>query len=528
MTTRRMLIQRLAAAGGFGAAYASMRAMGVAAEPAPTPPLQLARAPASAPSVVILGGGMAGLVSAWELSEAGYSATVLEARERPGGRNWSLRGGTKIEMTDGSTQTCGFSEGEYMNAGPARLPSYHQGVLGYCRKFGVPLETEVNQSRSAKVVNPGANGGKPIRVGQLMGDSRGHISELLAKAVNKGSLDDELGGVDRDRMVAFLRQFGDLPKDLSFKGTERSGFATPPGAFDQKGVPVAPLSMKALMDEDLWVSVLFDELIEWQATMMQPVGGMDRIPYAFAQRLGSKVRYGCEVTELRKTDDGVRVGYTDAKSGEQAMIEADYAICTMPLNIMAEMDADFSPEVRAALKRVKYDESLKVGFEAPRFWEREQIYGGISYVKADTALLWYPSHGFHSPSGVFLGAYASGESARRLAALPLAARIEAARRGVEMVHPGAAASLTNGVNVTWSQVPYSLGPWVKEWSEEGPFGGNDPADYWLLNQADDRIYFATANLSQTPGWQEGAVQSAHRIVGMIGARTSAQTAERKL
>ena len=61
-----------------------------------------------------------------------------------------------------------------------------------------------------------------------------------------------------------------------------------------------------------------------------------------------------------------------------------------------------------------------------------------------------------------------------------------------------------------------------------PVGGNDPADYWLLNQADDRIYFATANLSQTPGWQEGAVQSAHRIVGMIGARAQGQTAERKL
>ena len=46
-----------------------------------------------------------------------------------------------------------------------------------------------------------------------------------------------------------------------------------------------------------------------QATMFQPVGGMDRIPYAFAKALGDVVKYDSPVTEIRKTSKGVSVSY---------------------------------------------------------------------------------------------------------------------------------------------------------------------------------------------------------------------------
>jgi monoamine oxidase len=514
VATRRAFIEALARVGGFGAAYASMRAMGLAAEPvAYGAPLQLAPSPGRT-RIVILGAGIAGLVSAWELSQVGYDVTVLEARERVGGRNWTVRGGTRIEMTDGTVQNCDFAPGHYLNAGPARLPSYHQTMLGYCRKFGVALETEVNQSRSAYVQNDAAYGGKPIRIRQMMADTRGHMSELLAKSINRGRLDDQIGPEDRDRMIAFLRQYGDLNTDFEFAGSSRSGWKTVPGAYLQKGVPVDPLPMRTLLDEDTWLAIMFDELIDWQATMLQPVGGMDRIPAAFAARLGDKIRRGLEVTEIRKTHAGVAVATREPATGKTELIEADYAICTLPLNILANMPADFSPEVRAALRRVVYDDASKVAFEAPRFWEAEQIYGGITWVHNDCQVIWYPSYGFHEPTGVIIGAYSSIGAGERFGKLSMPERIEAARRSIDRVHPGAGALLTRGVNVTWSKIPYNLGPWVKEW---GMPGGNDPADYKLLNQPDGPIYFATANLSQTPGWQEGAALSAHRVIGMIGA-----------
>ena len=251
--------------------------------------------------------------------------------------------------------------------------------------------------------------------------------------------------------------------------------------------------------------------------MLQPVGGMDQIPRAFETRLGSIIRRGVEVTEIRQSASGVTVGTRERAGGQTGSVMADFAIVTLPLNILSTMEADFSAEVRAALARVKYDESTKVAFEAPRFWEAEQIYGGLSYVKGDTGVVWYPSHGFHNPTGVLLGAYASGAPAVRLAHLSLDERLDAARSAIERLHPGQSHALTNGINVTWSKIPYNLGPWVKAWTEEG---GNSLDDYKLLNQPDGRIYFSTANLSQTPGWQEGAARAAHRTVEMIGQRSS--------
>jgi monoamine oxidase len=110
--TRRELIWRTSRAGGYSAAFLMMRSMGLLAEPAETSAeFHLPVDAGKRKKVVILGAGIAGLVSAWELRKAGFDCTILEARERPGGRNWSVRQGTKIEFTDGTVQQCTFDEG---------------------------------------------------------------------------------------------------------------------------------------------------------------------------------------------------------------------------------------------------------------------------------------------------------------------------------------------------------------------------------------------------------------------------------
>ena len=143
--TRRALLEQVGAAGGLGAAYAAMELLGLSvATPAGAENFALPTASGGGESVVILGAGIAGLVSAYELQRAGYRVTVLEARNRIGGRAWTIRGGDRVEQIERPLQQAHFTSGHYFNAGPARIPSWHRVILGYARQFGVPLETFVN------------------------------------------------------------------------------------------------------------------------------------------------------------------------------------------------------------------------------------------------------------------------------------------------------------------------------------------------------------------------------------------------
>src|SRR5262249_28072687 len=142
--------------------------------------------------VVVLGGGIAGLVSAYELVKAGFHCTLLEARGRPGGRNWTVRNATTVEFVDGMRQTTNYIDSKsYFNAGPARLPSVHKTMLGYCKELDVPVEVFINGNRNSLMVGEKVFGGKPVEQRQIIHDSRGDIAELLAKAVDRGGLDQD-------------------------------------------------------------------------------------------------------------------------------------------------------------------------------------------------------------------------------------------------------------------------------------------------------------------------------------------------
>ena len=314
--TRRQFLMRVGQAGGYSAAFVMMQSLGLMAIPeVAAEDAQLRRVDGTGKKIVILGGGIAGLVAAHELRKAGWSVTLLEARERCGGRNWTIRGGADVAFTNGFKQSCGFDEGNYFNAGPARLPAIHRIMLGYCEELGVPLEVEVNSSRGALMQSDKLNGGQPVTERRAVNDARGHVSELLAKCIKQGALDQEITAEDRDRMIAFLRQYGDLQPDLLFKGTQRSGFNIPPGAGKADPVAIDPLPMHALLDADLWQGMLAEEVIDWKPTMFQPIGGMDRIPYAFHKALGPVVRNGAEVRSIRQSATAVTVVYRDTASG---------------------------------------------------------------------------------------------------------------------------------------------------------------------------------------------------------------------
>src|SRR6185437_1032576 len=271
---------RVGQVGGYSAAFTMMQTLGLLPIAA-TKAQEIRGVNGHGTRIVILGGGIAGLVSAYEMTKLGYTCTILEARDRVGGRNWTIRRGTRVNFTDGTEQTCAFDDGLYFNAGPARLPSIHTHMLNYCHELGVPLEVEINTSRSSLLQCDQFNDGKPVQQRQMVNDTRGHVSELLAKCIRQGALDQDLDAEDKDRMLKFLIEYGDLTPDYRFTGTSRSGYKTPPGAGPQDGVPHDALPMHALLDANLWQGLLTEDMIDWQATMFQPVGGMDQIPRAF-------------------------------------------------------------------------------------------------------------------------------------------------------------------------------------------------------------------------------------------------------
>ena len=78
-------------AGAYSAAFAMMQQLNLM--PAATPVTFPAwpRDAGKGLRIAIPGGGIAGLTAAYELNKAGFKCTVLEARERPGGRVYTLR-----------------------------------------------------------------------------------------------------------------------------------------------------------------------------------------------------------------------------------------------------------------------------------------------------------------------------------------------------------------------------------------------------------------------------------------------------
>jgi monoamine oxidase len=108
--TRRDLLSLVGAVAGSAAMYHAMTSLGFAAESGYKGPVKLEGDPRGA-SVLVLGAGLAGMTAALELRNAGYKVQILEFNSRPGGRNWTLRGGDSFTELGGITQTCESQSG---------------------------------------------------------------------------------------------------------------------------------------------------------------------------------------------------------------------------------------------------------------------------------------------------------------------------------------------------------------------------------------------------------------------------------
>ena len=508
--SRRDLLSLVGSVAGSAAMYHAMTSLGFASESNYKGPIRLSGDPKGA-SVLVLGAGLAGMTAALELRAAGYKVQVLEFNSRPGGRNWTIRGGDRFTELGGATQTCGFEEGLYLNPGPWRIPYHHRALLDYCKRLGVALESFIQLNHNALLHASNAFAGKPQRIRDIKADFQGHVSELLAKVTQQSKLDEAVSVEDREILLQALRSWGALDKNYAYKANlisaDYRGYAKDPGG-GLGAAPVAgePINLSDILKSRLWRYLQNFALHQFQTTMFQPVGGMDMIGKAFAKQIGDLIEYDAKVIRIQQNDGGVTVSYVNSKTPSTPQIAtADWCVCTIPLSVLSQIQIDVGPRMKAAIDAVPYSSSIKVGLQFKRrFWEEDEaIYGGISYTDLPIRQISYPSGGFNrNGRGVLLGAYVfEGANAYEFTSMAPADRVARAVEFGARIHPQYSAEFENGIAVAWHRVPFTLGC-AGAWSEKAR-----EEHYDNLCQIDGRIVLAGEHASYLPAWQEGAILS---------------------
>ncbi len=523
-TTRRDFLAKAMAVGGSGLLLASMKAWGMdIASTQSAPPLLSGSGKGK--TVLILGAGIGGMTAAYELSKLGYTCKVIEARKFAGGRCQTARTGTVLEELGGEKQVCNFDKGQYINFGPWRIPFNHRSTLHYTSEFEVPLELFNNDNDASYVYHenaPGPLAGKRLRQYEVKADMRGYVDELLAKTLKSGMMDQQVTTKDKALLLDYLSNEGYLSKkDLSYRGTNGRGYKVNPGAGMTPGAGVAsdPLAFGDLLQSKLGhIYHSVHEFIQ-QATMLQPIGGMDQIAKAFEKRVGKTIRYNTEVMSLRNLADKVEVQVKDLASGKASVITADFCLCTIPLSVLRHVDTDFSEKFKTAIQGAAYAPVGKIGLQMKRrFWEQDDgIYGGhvLTDIKGIN-LISLPSSNWQGKKGTLLGYYNFEAAAAEVSALSQLERVEFALSAGEKIFPGQyRSSFETAFSVAWHRVKYNLGGWA-HWSDEGRANA-----YPVLFEGEGRTLLAGEHMSHLTGWQAGAIESAWQQIARIHQRLSA-------
>lgn len=521
--SRRRFLGLVGAAGGSTAVYQTSRALGLMADTGPMAKLDLKPLGTQRRKVAILGAGIAGLTVAYELERAGYECRIIEASHRAGGRNLTLRHGDIVDEL-GNTQVCEFDDEPhlYFNAGAARIPGHHHRVMHYCRTLGVELEIMSNDCRRAYTQDPDAFGGRPVQIRHYMADARGFMSELLYKAVDKNDFDKPLSPEDRERMLEFAIAYGDLDANALYRGSRRAGYAS--GGMLKPGELKGTLDLSEILKSRFWQNAMhFSETEDWAAPLMTPKGGMDNIVKAFVRNIDSRITLNAQVQSITLGDSGVDVVYNH--KGRRHKLEADYCFNSIPTHLMVGIYNNFPSDYLEGMASLERGHLSKVGLQmSERFWEREDIYGGITSTSQEIGEIWYPSHGIFENKGIVLGAYLFGFS--RSGAVPPnffelmspQERIRFAGEQGDNIHEGYSGYIENGVSIPWGRMNHMMGC-GSGWSDEVR------ARYFhRLQQPEGRHYMIGDQISYHSSWQEGAFASAEHALQELDKRVREELA----
>jgi len=473
---RRMMRRRLLALAALLAAMAPL-----------CPGLSRAATPRK---VIVLGAGLAGLAAAYELRRAGHEVTVLEARERAGGRVNTLREP--------------FADGLHAEAGALFIPQNHDLTLGYARSFGLSLEPAMPLFESRlyfvggrRVVPASSSAEWPFdlsaaekelgRAGlwrRYLDDALDRLGDVAAPGWPAGGA---LAELDRMSGSEFLRSRGASPAVVALL---RVGF------LDLMADGIESYSALQMLQR-----VALAKRAGGRSYVIRD--GSDRLAQAFAKALAGSVHYRSSVVGIQP--DERSAGVVVEREGRRERLAADRIVCTLPFSVLRRIEVapPFSDQKRQAIDELPYTSVVRVLLQfGEKFWNADNLHVLTS---TDMPIAWFFEHTVNQPGrrGI-LEAQAVGAAARHLGAMGETERIEFALSQLTRIYPSARKHYERARSYSWDQDPWARGAFA--YFRPGQMMALMPH----LARPEGAVHFAGDHTSIWSGWMQGALESGLR------------------
>ncbi len=454
-----------------------------------------ARAAARPQRVAVVGAGLGGLVAAYELMRAGHTVSVFEALERPGGR---VR-----------TRHDAFGDGMYVEEGALEFGEGYTLLNQYIAQFGLPV-TSLGDPANAAMPEVFFIGGRRYAV------SRGGEPDwpyALSPEERRLGIPGLWEKYAQPATRALAQPFDARAMNRAARTTDEhslADLARKQGASDAAVLLMARAPLGESIEHVSALQVLlWRRFLTSSRTRMCLTGGNDRLPHAFAERLGPRLHYRAELRGIAQDRAQVRLAIAHGNAVEQ--VSVDRVVLALPFSVLrhCELGDAFARHKRALIAGLRYESATRIFVHTKtRFW-RQAGMDGSANTDLPVGAVRDLSAGQSGSAGI-LGTEAIAAASRRLTAMSAAERMHLGLEGLGRVFPEMGADGASGSSVCWDTEPYALGAWAYF----AP--GEMNSMFTQVGLPDGRIHFAGEHTS-TLCFMEGAVQSGQRAAQEISA-----------
>jgi len=434
--------------------------------------------------VLVAGAGLAGLAAARDLSALGADVTVIDARDRVGGRVWTIRDG--------------FAEGQHAEAGGDMIDEAQHEIRDLCKEVGLKL-TRILRGGFGYVRSDAT--GKPRIVSRDAARGWQRLAKCLSEEIRPYRLAEQRWDtpIATDLARRSVAQWlDDVRADEELRTTTRGlrgFFLADPEA----------LSLIALVDQ-----FGADDDGPTFRNMYRIDGGNDRLATALAAALGERLRLNTELVAVSHRGQGVRATVKHGRAA--APISCDYLVLALPATTLRRVP--ITPALPAqqhdASSRLKYGAATKTLLQfSTRFWRipgRPNAFGSALPFGA----VWDGNEQQRGRPGILTLLAGGGASA---ASQEILAR-EGAGGFVEALDwlGSKRATVLASRQIVWEHDPLARGGYAYFDPEFDP-----SLRAWLARPC-GRLFFAGEHTSiKWQGYMNGAVESGRRAAAEIAA-----------